>query len=110
MFSLGKPKFRVKRWSQNYAPNPAMLRLVLEHEGFRVNQWGDSPGAIFPTYKHPKLQSHWVVSGALEFTVGSEIFTLEAGDQAFLDAETYYAMRVVSEDFAIYLVGEKTRK
>lgn len=107
MFNLGKPKFRIVRWQELYAPNPAMLRLRLEREGFRVSQWGDSPGAIFPNYKHPKLQSHWVISGSLEFTISGEIYTLEVGDRSFLAAETYQSMRIVSEDFAIYLVGEK---
>lgn len=110
MFNLGKPKFRVVRWSKLYAPNPAMLRLKLEREGYLVAQWGDSPGATFPNYKHPRSQSHWVISGTLELTISGETFTLEAGDQSFLSAETYYSMRVVSEDFAIYLVGEKIQK
>lgn len=110
MFNLGKPKFRVIQWTELYAPNPAMLRLKLEREGYRVHQWGDSPGAIFPNYKHPTIQSHWVVSGSLEFTVNGEIYPLGAGDRSFLDAETYHSMRVTSEDFAVYLVGEKIQR
>lgn len=110
MFNLGNPKFRVKSWNYDYAPNPAMLRLKLEREGYRVFQWGDSPGAVFPPHKHTAEKSHWVVSGALELTINGEVYVLEAGDRDFIEAETYYSMRVVSEESVIYLVGEKIEK
>ncbi len=31
---MNKMEFRVERWQNGYAPNPAMLRLLMEREGF----------------------------------------------------------------------------
>ena len=102
-------KFRVERWNQVYSPNGAMLRLRLEMEGYRVYQWGDAPGAIYGLHKHAEDQSHWIISGALELTIGSESYVLEAGDRDFMPAETWHTARVVSEEAVVYLIGEKKK-
>jgi len=100
--------YRIERWSQIYAPNPAMLRHILVSEGYRVFQWADQPEAVYGSHKHETDQSHWVISGALELAIqGVGTFTLEAGDRDFMPAGTYHTARVVSEDPVIYLVGEK---
>ena len=41
-------EFRIDRWNEVYAPNAAMLRLILEREGYRVFQWGDQPEMVYP--------------------------------------------------------------
>ncbi len=100
--------YRVERWNQNAAPNPAMLRHILVSEGYTVFQWGDSPGSIHPMHKHDSDQSHWVVSGSIEFNIeryGTVI--LEAGDRDFMPAGTYHSAKVLGDDHVIYLVGEK---
>jgi quercetin dioxygenase-like cupin family protein len=102
-------KYRVERWKEVYAPNAAMLRFLMEREGYRVYQWGDTPGAIFVLHKHSEAQSHWIVSGSLELTVNGVSYTLEAGDRDFLPAETWHSARVVSEETVVYMVGEKIR-
>ncbi len=102
-------KYRIEKWKEVYAPNPAMLRLLMERDGYRVRQWSISPQMTLAKQKHTADRSHWVVSGALELmidNVGS--FVLEAGDRDFLAAETRYAARVVSDVPVLYLVGEKT--
>lgn len=104
-----KPKFRITRWSEVYSPNVAVLRMKLESEGYRVYQWADQPGMVYALHKHPEAQSHWVVSGAIEFNVGDEIYTLNAGDRDFLEADTWHTARVVSEENVVYLIGEKIR-
>ena len=103
-------EFRIDRWSEVYAPNAAMLRLILEREGYRVFQWGDLPKMVYPQHKHAEDQSHWIISGALELTVeGFGTYILEAGDRDFLPAETYHSARVVSEEAVVYLIGEKLK-
>jgi quercetin dioxygenase-like cupin family protein len=102
-----KPKFRVERWRNVYKPNAAMLRLKLEQEGYTVYQWGDQPGMFYGQHKHPEPQSHWIISGSLEITVGGRSYVLEAGDRDFLEAETYHTARVVGDTAVIYLIGEK---
>jgi quercetin dioxygenase-like cupin family protein len=100
--------YRIERWTQLYAPNPAMLRHILVTEGFRVYQWSDLPEAIYVNHKHAEEQSHWIVSGALELSIERiGTFVLEAGDRDFMPANTYHSARVVSEEPVVYLVGEK---
>lgn len=100
--------YRVIKWDQSIAPNPAMLRFALEREGYRVYQWCDQPGGVYPNHKHSEAQSHWVISGSIEITVervGS--FILEAGDRDLMAAGTYHTARVVGEEPVMYLIGEK---
>lgn len=103
-------RFEVIRWQEFHAPNPAMLRLRMEQEGYRVFQWGDNPEMVYPLHKHGEDQSHWIISGALELTVeGIGTYVLEAGDRDFMPANTWHSARVISEESVIYLIGEKTK-
>lgn len=102
-----KPKFRIERWREVYQPNAAMLRLKMTQEGYRVFQWGDAPHAFYGQHKHPEPQSHWIISGALEITIGAQSYVLKAGDRDFMEAETWHTVRVVSDTPVIYLIGEK---
>ncbi len=105
---MSKLEFQIVRWQNPYTPNPAMLRLLMEREGFSVIQYGGRPEAIFARCKHTEDQTHWIISGALEMTVDNiGTYVLEAGDRDFLPAETYHTARVVSKEAIIYLVGKK---
>lgn len=100
--------YRVERWNERNQPNPAMLRHIMVTEGFTAYQWGDSPGSIHPMHKHANDQSHWIISGSIEFNVeryGTVI--LQAGDRDFMPAGTYHSARVLGEEHVTYLVGEK---
>lgn len=100
--------YRVERWKEPYKPNSAMLRLILEQEGYRVFQWGDRAGMFYPNHKHAEEQTHWIVSGSLELTVERHgVFTLQTGDRDFMPAETYHSARVLGEEPVVYLIGEK---
>jgi len=102
--------YRIERWTQPYAPNPAMLRFTMEREGFRVYGWTDRAEAVYGQHKHDEDQTHWIISGALELTIEKVgIFTLEAGDRDFMPAGTYHSARVVSEEAVVYLIGEKLK-
>ena len=101
---------RIERWKMFYAPNPALLRLRMEREGYRVSQWGDSPGSLFAQRKHNEEKSHFVISGVLEITVERfGTYTLEAGDRDFIAAHSWHSVRVISNVTAVYLIGEKIR-
>lgn len=102
--------YRIERWKQPYAPNPAMLRHILVSEGYRVYQWSDTPNSVYPSHKHAEDQSHWIISGKLELTIeNAGTFVLESGDRDFMPAETYHSARVVSEESVVYLIGEKIK-
>lgn len=100
-------QFRVERWTKIYAPNAATLRGQLAAEGYRVYQWSDQPGAFYGQHKHAEEQSHWIISGSLELTVGGQRYVLNAGDRDFMAAETYHTARVVGDAPVLYLIGEK---
>lgn len=102
--------YRIERWTQVYAPNAAMLRRILEAEGYAVFQWCDQPNAAYGLHKHGEDQAHWIVSGKLELTIEAVgTFVLEAGDRDFLPAHTYHTARVISSEAVVYLIGEKLK-
>ena len=98
--------YRIEKWAERSAPNGAMLRMRMEHSGYRVFQWSDQPGAFYGMHKHAEAQSHWIISGSLEITVKSRSYLLEAGDRDFMPAETYHTARVIGDEPVLYLVGE----
>lgn len=101
-------KYDIVRWPEPSAPNAAMLRLLMEREGYRVSQWADRPEMVYALHKHEADQSHWVVSGRLEVTVDRVgTFVLEAGDRDFMPAQTWHAARVLGDEPVVYLIGEK---
>jgi quercetin dioxygenase-like cupin family protein len=99
----------IKKWSEPYKPNPAMLRLLLDREGYQVFQWCDQPNSMYGNHKHDEDQIHWIASGQLEITISKtgETYILETGDRDFIPAETYHSARVVGEEPVMYLVGAK---
>jgi quercetin dioxygenase-like cupin family protein len=100
--------YRVERWSQFLAPNPAMLRQSLTLEGYEVFQWCDQPGTVYGPHKHDDEQSHWVVSGSIELIVqGAGTVLLSAGDRDYMPAGTYHSARVVGDEPVLYLIGSK---
>lgn len=102
--------FRVERWKEFYAPNPAMLRLLLAQEGYRVYHWIDRAGTVYGVHKHDEEQSHWIISGELELTLATGAnYTLKAGDRDFMPAQTWHTARVVGAEPVSYLVGEKIK-
>ncbi|HEY0428546.1 MAG TPA: cupin domain-containing protein [Pyrinomonadaceae bacterium] len=102
--------YRIERWTQIHEPNAAMLRFLLEGEGFRVFQWSDRAGMIYAQHKHEEDQTHWIISGALELTIeGVGTFVLKAGDRDFMPAGTYHSARVAGEEAVVYLIGEKLK-
>lgn len=100
--------YRVEKWNRPYPPNPAMLRLELEAEGFRVMNWCDMPDVIYGMHKHESEQSHWVISGSIEITVANVPHLLSAGDRDRMPASTYHTARVIGDEPVIYLIGERT--
>ncbi len=101
-------KVQIQRWREFNAPNPAMLRLKLNREGYRVFHWADRAGMIYGIHKHEEDQTHWIISGELEIALekgGSYI--LKAGDRDFMPAHIWHTARVLGEEPLSYLVGEK---
>lgn len=101
-------KYHIEKWREVHAPNAAMLRLLLEREGYRVYQWCEQPGATRGMNKRLEAQSYWVISGVLEISVeASGTFQLEAGDRSFLEGDLYHSARVVGDEPALYFIGSK---
>lgn len=101
-------EYRVEKWPEIYAPNPAMLRQILSSEGYDVLHWCDQPHIIYGMHSHATAQSHWVLSGSLELTIErTGTFVLEAGDRDFMPANTYHSARVIGDEPVHYLIGEK---
>lgn len=100
--------YRVEKWQELFAPNPAMLRHSLTIEGYHVFQWSDEPGTEYGSHMHGEDQSHWIITGSLELSVqGVGVFVLEPGDRDFMPAGTYHSARVLGEERVMYLIGAK---
>ena len=99
--------YRVEKWKEVCAPNPAILTEQLKREGYNVLPFIDNPGTIYGLHNHSSGQSHWIISGVMEFTVENEIYVLEAGDRDFLPANIYHSSQVLSEEAVVYLIGIK---
>jgi len=100
------PEYKIERWSGTFAPNPAMLRMLLVQEGYDVFQWNDLPEAVYAQHKHDEDQSHWIISGTLELLIEAVgTFELGPGDRDFMPAGTYHSARVIGEEPAMYLIG-----
>lgn len=102
--------YQVKRWSDPFPPNPAMLRFELEKEGYRVFHWNDGPGKAYGTHQHAEAQTHWVISGSIEITVGGISVELSAGDRDYLPADVYHSARVIGDEPVSYLIGELIKR
>lgn len=100
--------YRVEKWKETFAPDPAMLRDILESEGYNVHHWSDQAGTVYMNHMHREDQSHWVISGRLELSIQNVgTFVLEAGDRDMMPAGTYHSARVIGDEAVVYLIGEK---
>jgi quercetin dioxygenase-like cupin family protein len=97
----------VERWHEETPPDSSELRRRLEAEGYSVMQWSDAAGARYDPHEHAQDQSHWILSGVLQLTVGGETYTLRTGDRDFLPAHTEHAAFVPGSEPVIYLIGAK---
>lgn len=98
---------QIAKWSEPDLPAPDALRKRLESEGYSVFEWTDAPQTAYEPHSHADNQSHWVISGRLELTVGNETYTLEAGDRDFLPANTVHSAFVPGNQPVHYLIGSK---
>ena len=100
--------YKVEKWKDDNAPDPATLRRILISEGYSVFQWTDEPGAVYGVHSHGNDQSHWIISGTLELNVeGAGKFLLMAGDRDFMPAGTDHSAKVVGNEPVVYLIGGK---
>lgn len=99
----------IQRWTDTQLPDRTTLRQRLEAEGYIVTEYVDDPGAVYETHSHESDQTHWVVSGELEFVVNGEKYSLRAGDRDFLPANTDHSAFVPGNEPLRYLIGVKSR-
>lgn len=61
-------------------PYPGVHRRSFSSEQSTVTSYEFDPGARFPLHRHPQEQITIVDSGEVEFTIGSDLHPLSAGD------------------------------
>ena len=105
--SLDGMSIRVEKWNGAGEPNAVELKRRLQSEGYRVFHWSDAAGTEYGPHAHAEDQSHWILSGELELSVGHETHTLRAGDQDFLPANTIHSALVRGHEPVVYLIGAK---
>jgi quercetin dioxygenase-like cupin family protein len=98
----------IRRWKGSLEPNVRKLREELESEGYIVSEAVDAPGTVYSSHTHETDQSHWIISGEVEFEVNGETYHLSAGDRDLLPANTPHAAAVLGNKPVRYLVGVKS--
>ena len=98
---------RIERWSEAEAPDARELRRRMEEEGYSVFEWIDAPGTVYGPHVHGEDQSHWIISGTLELSIGDEQYALRAGDRDYLPAYTRHSAAVRGDEAVIYLIGAR---
>jgi quercetin dioxygenase-like cupin family protein len=99
--------FQVERWIKREKPDANALRQRLESQGYSVFEWTDAPGTVYGPHSHAEDQSHWIIGGELQLTVGAESYTLRAGDRDFLPAGTTHSAFVPGNEPVRYLIGAR---
>ncbi len=61
---------------------PGVVRRAVHLEHAMITFFDFAPGSVVPMHDHPHEQISYVVSGAMEFTLGDETQVLRAGDGA----------------------------
>ena len=97
----------IERWNEADPPVASELRKRLESEGFVVTENSDGPGTVYESHTHDKDQTHWILTGEVEFDTAGETYRLRAGDRDFLPANTEHAAFVCGNETVRYLTGVK---
>ncbi len=98
---------QIERWANDKTPDASDLKRQMQSEGYSVFQWSDAPGTRYGPHAHAEDQSHWILSGELELTVGHETYRLRAGDRDFLPANTIHSASVPGRAAVVYIIGAK---
>ncbi len=100
---------KIKRWTQNELPALDELRQELSRQGFRVSEWTDAPGTVYPVHQHPEAEVRWVVRGQLRVGLPEQDqeIVLEAGDRLELEPNEMYWVDVEAPRPVMYLIGAK---
>jgi quercetin dioxygenase-like cupin family protein len=99
------------RWDKGTAPSPDSLRATLTGEGYKVSEWVDTPGTVYPVHAHDYLEVRWVIRGHLRVGMpesGDEV-TLNPGDRLEVPPEEPHWVDVTSQTPVVYLIGIKSR-
>jgi mannose-6-phosphate isomerase-like protein (cupin superfamily) len=99
----------IQRWTNSASPDRATLQRQLESEGYIVTEYVDAAGTVYESHSHEVDQTHWIVSGELEFKVEGTTYRLRAGDRDFLPARTDHSAFVPGNEPVRYLIGVKDR-
>ena len=99
--------FEVEYRAAAAPPDARALRRQMGREGYSVFEWNDAPRTVYGPHSHAEDQSHWIISGELELTVGDKTYTLRAGDRDFISANTMHSAFVRDRQPVHYLIGAK---
>ena len=106
--AVGIDNYRLEKWSDRSLRSRSDLIAQMRSEGYDVFEWRDEPGAAYPDHQHDDYQSHWVISGTLEFTVaGVGTFEMREGDRDFMPTGTIHSARVIGNEPVEYLIGSR---
>ena len=100
---------RVVRWTQMDLPALDALRHELGNEGYRVSEWTDTPGTVYPVHIPNESEVRWVVRGQLRVGLPeqNQEIILEPGDRLELEPNEAYWADVDANKPVMYLIGIK---
>jgi unsaturated pyranuronate lyase len=76
---------------------PGVQRGVWHGGPFTVVQYKYVPGAIFPSHSHESSQLTIVLKGTIEFSVGKDKLTVQAGETIYLPSNQPHGAQIPKE-------------
>ncbi len=83
------------------------LKVLGASENLNVVHWNMDDKAVIDTQHHPQEQFGYVISGALEATIGDETATLSAGDSYFIPSDIPHRFVAIGQTEAIDVFSPK---
>ncbi len=84
-----------------------LLKVLGASENLNVVHWNMDDKAVIDTQSHPQEQFGYVISGALEATIGDETGTLKAGDSYFIPSDIPHRFVAIGRTEAIDVFSPK---
>lgn len=85
-------------------PYEGLHRRTFDSAGSTVSEYSFEPGASFPLHRHPEEQITLVLDGSVEWTVGRESATLQAGSWTMVGPDVEHGITAGPEGARIIAI------
>lgn len=77
------------------------LKTLVHGDNTLCTEFHLEAGYLLPMHAHPQEQTGYLISGALQLTIGSETFTVGPGDSWCIPGNVLHGAQVISDAVAL---------